>query len=90
MSTIKLKPIPEKEESVRVALNIKSGLMAELEAYARFYTEAYRTSQAVPPVATLAPHMLASFLAADKAFQKWLQASRSGKNLPQKAEQLAD
>lgn len=69
MSSIKLKLIPDREDTVRVAVNLKLSQQSQLDQYAEFYSQVHR--KAAPAVSTLIPHMLSAFLAEDKAFQKW-------------------
>lgn len=64
------------DQSVDLRLKLKGKLAAELAAYREAYAEAHGQSVELE---SLAPQMLASFMAADRGFQSWLRSrSRQG------------
>lgn len=66
MPDIKLARLPDRTP-VKIGLNLSPDLNAALHAYALIYERTYGDKQAV---ADLIPHMLAAFLAGDRAFAK--------------------
>ena len=69
MSKLRLGPLP-KSEPVRLAITLSSEIKAELDRYA----EAYNAEHGSPvDAAALIPHMIGTFMARDRAFQKTRQ-----------------
>ncbi|EKQ6358020.1 DUF2274 domain-containing protein [Pseudomonas aeruginosa] len=69
MSTTKklrLGPLP-KNESVKLAITCPASLKADLDHYAALHAQTY--GEAVD-AATLIPHMLEAFMAADRGFKR--------------------
>lgn len=63
-------------ERRKVQLALEPKLAAELDQYARAYEEAYGERAEIE---ALIPHMLAKFIASDRAFRRWQTGrSRSG------------
>ena len=63
---LRLGPLP-KTETVRLAITISAAVKADLDRYAELYGAAY--GEAIDASA-LAPHMLATFMERDRAFQR--------------------
>ena len=63
---LRLGPLP-KTETVRLAITPSAAVKADLDRYAELYGAAY--GEAVD-AAALAPHMLATFMERDRAFQR--------------------
>lgn len=66
MSALKLGQLPERTP-VKITITMSAELNRELCEYAMAYNEIYGQSE---PVTELVPHILAAFLAEDRAFQK--------------------
>lgn len=66
MNKLRLGPLP-KAETVKIAIAVTVQLKADLESYATLHSQFYGESI---DVATMIPHMLESFIARDRAFQK--------------------
>ena len=73
MVEIKLQKLPDRTP-VKLSVNLPPDLHADLVAYAAFYRETYGAEE---PIADLVPHMLAAFLASDRAFAKSRKSSQS-------------
>lgn len=63
---LRLGPLP-RTESIKLTFACPVGLKADLERYAALHAQAY--GEAVD-AATLIPHMLAAFMARDRAFKR--------------------
>jgi hypothetical protein len=77
MKTLKLGPLP-KIEMTRLAITLPVPLKADLERYAELHGEQWGDTL---DVTVLIPHMLATFLAKDREFQRLRKAgslSRGG------------
>jgi len=66
MSKLRLGPLP-KTEVAKVTIGLPISLKADLDQYAALHAEAY--GEAVDAT-TLIPHIVASFIAKDRAFQR--------------------
>jgi hypothetical protein len=66
MSKLRLGPLP-KTEVAKLTISISVVLKAELDRYAALHSQQY--GEAVD-AASLIPHIVASFIARDRAFQK--------------------
>jgi hypothetical protein len=66
MSKLRLGPLP-KTELVKVTIGLPIGLKTDLDHYAALYGEAYGESV---DAAMLIPHIVASFIGKDRAFQR--------------------
>ena len=66
MSKLRLGPLP-KSETVRVAISLSSEIKAELDRYAEAYNAEHGSAV---DAAALVPHMLSTFMARDRAFQR--------------------
>lgn len=64
-SRLSLGPIP-KPEAVRLTISVSAELKAQLDVYAEVHG---RLHQAPVDAAALIPHMLAAFMARDRAFK---------------------
>ena len=64
--TLRLGPLP-KTESVKVTFSCPAGLKADLDRYAAMHAQTY--GEAVD-AASLIPHMLEAFMAADRGFRR--------------------
>lgn len=62
---LSLGPIP-KLDAVKLTITLPAELKAQLDAYAEIYA---RVHQAPTDVIALVPHMLAAFIARDRAFK---------------------
>jgi len=62
---LSLGPIP-KPDAVKLTITLPAELKAQLDAYAEIHA---RVHQAPTDVITLVPHMLAAFIARDRAFK---------------------
>jgi hypothetical protein len=71
---IRLAKLPERNP-IRIGISITPSLHEALNAYATVYAEQYGVEE---PLSELIPAMLASYLEADRAFQK-SRAERSGR-----------
>jgi hypothetical protein len=67
---VALARIETDDQSVDLRLKLKGRFAAQLNAYREAYAEAHGHSVELE---TLAPQMLASFMAGDKGFQVWLR-----------------
>ncbi|MFG8723563.1 DUF2274 domain-containing protein [Pseudomonas aeruginosa] len=63
---LRLGPLP-KTESVKLAFACPANLKADLERYAALHTQTYGETV---DAATLIPHMLEAFMAADRGFRR--------------------
>ena len=66
MSKLRLGPLP-KSETVRLAITLSSEIKAELDRYAEAYNAEHGSAV---DAAALVPHMLSTFMARDRAFQR--------------------
>jgi hypothetical protein len=66
MAYLKLSKLPDRTP-VKITITIVPDLNRALQTYAELYRETYGETE---PVAELIPHMLASFLEADRGFAK--------------------
>lgn len=66
MSKLRLGPLPS-TETTKITIVLSARLRADLERYAALHAETW--GQAVD-VATLIPHVVAAFIARDRAFRK--------------------
>lgn len=66
MRTLRLGPLP-KTESVKVTFSCPAGLKVDLDRYAAMHAQTYGDSV---DAATLIPHMLEAFMAADRGFKR--------------------
>jgi hypothetical protein len=67
---VALARIETDDQAVDLRLKLKGRLAAELAAYREAYVEAHGHPVELE---TLAPQMLASFMASDRGFQGWLK-----------------
>ena len=74
MPELKLGKLPERTP-VKLTIAIPAELNRELCEYATVYNDAYGQSE---PLAELIPHMLAAYLADDRAFQKGRGVRKNG------------
>ena len=77
MSKLRLGPLP-KSESVRLAIVLSSEIKAELDRYAEAYNAEHGSAV---DGAALVPHMLSTFMARDRAFQRTRQGRGSTSGL---------
>ena len=73
MSKLRLGPLP-KSEPVRLAITLSSEIKAELDRYAEAYNAEHGSTV---DAAALVPHMLSTFMARDRAFQRTRQVRGS-------------
>lgn len=73
MSKLRLGPLP-KSEPVRLAITLSSEIKAELDRYAEAYNAEHGSTA---DAAALVPHMLSTFMARDRAFQRARQSRGS-------------
>jgi hypothetical protein len=66
VADLKLAKLPDRTP-IKLAITVTPELHRALNDYAAIYNETYGQSE---PVAELIPHMLAAFLASDRAFAK--------------------
>ncbi len=66
MAELKLAQLPDRK-AVKITISVLPDLNEALAAYATIYNEAYGQEE---PVTELIPHMLAAFLAGDRAFAR--------------------
>lgn len=66
MSKLRLGPLP-KSETVRLAIMLSSEIKTELDRYAEAYNAEHGSTA---DAAALIPHMLSTFMARDRAFQR--------------------
>lgn len=66
--TLSIPKIGAPGSAKQLRLSLEPALAAELDRYAEAYTANYGEPV---DVETLVPHILASFLAADRGFKKW-------------------
>lgn len=66
MGELKLPKLPDRTP-VKLAITVTPELHAALTDYAAIYQKTYGQPE---PIAELVPHMLAAFLASDRAFAK--------------------
>jgi hypothetical protein len=74
-TTLSLPKIGTPGAQRKVSLTLDAELAAELDRYAEAYKDAY--GEAVE-VETLIPHMLRSFVAADRSFKRWKAGKGQG------------
>ena len=66
MSKLRLGPLP-KSETVRLGISLSSEIKIELDRYAEAYNAEHGSAI---DAAALIPHMLSTFMARDRAFQR--------------------
>lgn len=67
-TTIGLAKIGAPGQPKKMSITVEPTLAAELDSYAEAYAAHYGER---PDIETLIPHMLHSFIAADRGFKKW-------------------
>lgn len=74
MPDLKLAQLPDRTP-IKLAIVVSPGLHSALSDYTAIYNKTYGQSEAM---SELIPHMLASFLSGDRAFQKERGGLRDG------------
>jgi len=69
---LRLGPLPN-QETTKLTVTLSASLREELEEYARVYTQAFGLTV---DLASLIPHMLETFMARDRGFQR-LRSART-------------